>query len=194
VARSRFTADRRHGVLLALSAVVILAGVVAATVMIVRFPATSPVGTAHWRPPRLSAPSGPAPLTVSGPGGRRITCPTGSEPAVMITQGEFVPSLFRGTTMNRGKYLIRLRGSVNNETGAAVDVRKLLASVRGRFWSAARITVAPIIAPQSSVSLIIEGRYLSVQNGPVAVRTHLDWRWHDAGLAHCGDSGLIPDD
>jgi hypothetical protein len=184
--------SRRRLLFTASAAAVVLSLGVAAVLFVRAF--ERPPAAAHWRPPPLPAASGAAPLTLTGAGGRRITCPIGSEPAVMITEGTFNPSLVRGSTMNRGRYLIRLRGTVNNETGAAVDVRKIIASVRGRFWPAARITVQHTIPPQSSVPLVIEGAYVSSANGPVAVRTHFDWRWHDADLADCGESGLTEDD
>jgi hypothetical protein len=151
-----------------------------------------PVG-ARARPSLLPAASIPAPAVVSVAGGRQVTCPTGSVPSVMLAGGEFVPPLVRGSKMGKARYHIHLTGTVNNETGAAVSIRELTATVRGVPWPA-RITVAGVVPPQSSAPLVIEGDYLSTQAGPVDVRTQFDWRWHAADLAECGGQGLTKDD
>jgi hypothetical protein len=165
-----------------------------ALVLILRpSPAGHPAAGAHARPPLLPAATGLTPYIVTGADGRTITCPVGSAPSVYITEGTFTPPLVNGSTMKKGRYHIRMRGSVNNETGAAVDIRTLTASVRGRFWDA-RITVPHLIAAQSSVRIEIDGDYLSTESGPVDVATHFDWRWHATDLTACGEAGLIEDD
>jgi hypothetical protein len=153
----------------------------------------SPVAKAHERPPLLPAATGAAPFVVTGADGRTVTCPVGSEPSVYLTEATFTPKLVNGSIMKKGRYHIRLRGSVNNETDAAVDVRTFTVSVRGRFWNA-RITVPHAIAPQSSVRVEIDGDYLSTKSGTAHVATHVDWRWHSADLTACGDAGLVEDD
>jgi hypothetical protein len=165
-----------------------------ALVLILRpTPAYRPAAGAHARPPLLPAATGLTPYIVTDADGRTITCPVGSAPSVYITEGTFMPPLVNGSTMKKGRYHIRMRGSVNNETGAAVDIRSLTASVRGRFWDA-RITVPHLIAAQSSVRVEIDGDYLSTEPGPVDVATHFDWRWHSTDLTACGEAGLIEDD
>ena len=149
---------------------------------------------AHPRPPLLPAGGAPSPLTLTTADGRKITCPTGSAPTVMIMEATFTPALAGGSVMKKGSYHIRLRGTLDNETGAAVDVRKLIASVRGRFWPGARITAARTVDPQSSVRIVVDGAYRSDEQGPVRVATHLDWQWHASDLAGCGESGLVEDD
>jgi hypothetical protein len=148
---------------------------------------------AHPRPSMLPSGTQPSPLTVTAADGRHVTCPTGSEPAVALTDGAFTPTLGGGVTMRAGRYHIRLRGTVNNETGAAVDVRALTAVVRGRFWPA-RVTVARTIPPQSSVPVVIEGTYQSTESGSVRISSKFDWRWHSSDLADCGETGLVVDD
>jgi hypothetical protein len=184
----------RRPVLLWLLVAAALAGLAVALVLIVRPSGPdSPVGEAHQRPPLLPAATGAAPVVVTGADGRKVTCPVGSEPTVYLTEAIFTPKLVNGSTMKKGRYHIRMRGSVNNETGAAVDLRTLTASVRGRFWDA-RIAVPHTIAPQSSVPVEIDGDYLSADAGTVHVATHVDWRWHSTDLTACGDAGLIEDD
>lgn len=178
-------------VLLAVAAVASLGG---AVLLIVRMSSGGPAPiAAHPRPSLLPAATRAVPLTVTGADGRRTTCPTGAAPTVAITEAGFSPALAGGATMARGRYHIRLRGTVNNETGAAVDVRTLTASVRGRFWDA-KITVPPILGPQTSAPVVIEGTYVSTETGPVRISSHFDWRWHDAELAPCGETGLVEDD
>jgi hypothetical protein len=95
--------------------------------------------------------------------------------------------------MAKGHYHIVVRGTVNNETDAAVVIRTLTATVRGLPWKP-RITVATTIAPQSSAALVIDGTFVSTEVGPVDVRTQFDWRWRSTDLTECGGVGLIEDD
>jgi hypothetical protein len=157
-------------------------------------PGATPAVPAHARPALLPPGPNAEPITVTGPDGRAISCPVGSEPSVYLTYGSFTPPLTGGTVMAKGRYHIHMRGSVNNETGAAVDIRLLTAAVRGRFWPQAKITVPRSIKPQSSVPIEIDGDYHSTESGSVNVATHLDWRWHSADLAACGAAGLVEDD
>jgi hypothetical protein len=113
---------------------------------------------------------------------------------VYLTYARFTPRLTGGTVMKKGRYHIHMRGSVHNETGAAVDIRLLTAAVRGRFWTQAKITVPRSIEPQSSVPIEIDGDYHSTESGSVNVATHFDWRWHSADLAACDAAGLVEDD
>jgi hypothetical protein len=189
------TRETRRRLLLGLLTAVALCSVAAAIALVVRPPGDNapPVPT-HQRPPLLPAGGGPAPMTITAADGRTITCPTGSAPTVAISEATFTPALTGGTTMKRGRYRIRLRGTVDNETGSTVDVRRLTASVRGRFWPGARVTVRPTIAAQSSVPIVVDGVYDSDERGPVRVGTHFDWSWHGAELADCGENGLVEDD
>jgi hypothetical protein len=176
---------------LLVAAALVSAGTVA--VLLTRTTPAPPSVAAHPRPPLLPAAAPAAPLIVHAADGSAITCPTGSEPTVMISDGRFSPALIQGSTMAKGHYHIVLRGTVNNETSAAVAVRELTATVRGLPWRP-RITVARTIAPQSSADLVIDGTFVSTEVGPVDVRTQFDWRWHSADLTDCGGVGLIKDD
>jgi hypothetical protein len=184
---------RRRLLLWLLVAAALVSLGVAVVIVLRPAPAAAPTVVAHARPSLLPPGRGPEPITVTGADGRTIACPVGSEPSVYLTYGRFTPALVGGSTMKKGRYHIHMRGSVNNETGAAVDVRLMTASVRGRFWPA-RITVPRSINPQSSVPIEIDGDYHSTESGPVDVATHFDWRWHSADLAACGEAGLVEDD
>lgn len=182
---------RRLSAVLLVAAALLSAGT--ATVAVLRRTPGRPVAGAHDRPPLLPAATGSAPLVVHAADGSSITCPTGSVPAVMLTAGRFTPPLIRGSTMAKGHYHIVVRGTVNNETSAAVAVRTLTATVRGLPWKP-RITVATTIPPQSSAALVIDGTFVSDVVGPVDVRTQFDWRWRSTDLTDCGGVGLIEDD
>jgi hypothetical protein len=171
---------------------VLSAGV--AAVLVARGGEPGRSAAAHPRPSLLPPGGSTAPLTFTAADGRTIICPTGSAPTVMITEAVFEPALTGGTIMHKGRYRIRLRGTVNNETGAAIDVRKLIASVRGRFWPSASITTARTIGPQSSERVVLDGTYHSDHKGPVRVGTVFEWQWHAAELADCGENGLVEDD
>jgi len=153
-----------------------------------------PAPVAQTRPPLLPAGGTPTPFTFTDAKGRLIVCPTGSEPTVMITAATFDPPLTGGSVMLAGRrYHIHLSGTVDNETGAAVDVGRLFASVRDVFWPA-HITVARKIPAQSSVRVTVDGSYTSQSKGAVRVATHLDWHWHDTKLTDCDENGLVADD
>jgi len=189
------TLDTRRRQLLVLLVLLALVSTAVAVVIVIRTagPGRSTAAT-HPRPPLLPAGATPTPFTLTAADGSKITCPTGSAPTVMIMEATFTPALSGGSVMKKGSYHIRLRGTLDNETGAAVDVRKLFATVRGRYWPGARITAAHTINQQSSVRIVVDGTYRSGEQGPVRVATHLDWKWHVSDLAGCGDSGLVEDD
>jgi hypothetical protein len=182
---------RRLLVVLLVAAALLSAGT--ATVAVLRRSPNRPGVGAHDRPPLLPAAGHAAPLVVHGADGSAITCPTGSVPTVMLTAGRFSPPLILGSTMAKGHYHIVMRGTVANETSAAVAVHRLTATVRGRPWRP-RITVAATIPPQSSADLVIDGTFVSTEVGPVDVRTQFDWRWRSADLTECGGVGLVEDD
>jgi len=189
------TLDTRRRQLLVLLVLLALVSTAVAVVVVIRTAGPGrTAAAAHPRPPLLPAGGTPTPLTLTAADGSKITCPTGSSPTVMIMEATFTPALSGGSVMKKGSYHIRLRGTLDNETGAAVDVRTLFASVRGRFWTGARITAVHTIDPQSSVRIVVDGTYHSNVQGPVHVATHLDWQWHASDLAGCGENGLVEDD
>jgi hypothetical protein len=185
---------RRRHLLPAVLAVLALLAAAGAVTVLIRADRGGPAPVARTRPPLLPAGGMPAPYTFTDAQGRLIVCPTGSEPTVMITAATFDPPLTGGSVMVAGRrYRIRLSGTVDNETGAAVDVRRLFASVRDVFWPA-HITVVRKIPAQSSVRITVDGSYTSRSKGAVRVATHLDWHWHDPKLAGCDENGLVHDD
>lgn len=185
---------RRRLLLPAVLAVLALLAAAGAVTVLVRASRSHPAPVAQARPPLLPAGGAPTPYTFTDAKGRLIVCPTGSEPTVMITAATFDPPLTGGTVMGAGRrYRIHLSGTVDNETGAAVDVGRLSASVRDVSWPA-RITVARKIPAQSSVRVTVDGSYTSHSKGAVRVATHLDWHWHDTKLTDCDENGLVADD
>jgi len=186
--------SRRRLLLPAVLAVLALLAAAGAVTVLLRAARGAPAPVAQTGPPLLPAGEMPAPYTFTDATGRLIVCPTGSEPTVMITAATFDPPLTGGTVMGAGRrYRIHLSGTVDNETGAAVDVGRLSASVRGVFWPA-HITVARKIPAQSSVPVTVDGSYTSHSKGAVRVATHLDWHWHDTKLTDCDENGLVADD
>ncbi len=134
-----------------------------------------------------------APPPIVAPDGRTVACPTGSVPATKLTEASFNPALAGGSAMDTGRYQIRLRGTVANETNQPITVREVRVTVRGQPWPA-RVTVPAEVAAQSSVDLAIEGTYDSSSTGAVDIKTELAWAWQAGELASCGEAGLIEDD
>jgi hypothetical protein len=190
---STSTLDRRRlllGVLIAAA----LVSLAIALVIVLRPAPAAPTVAAHARPTLLPPGPGTKPVKVIGADGSEVSCPTGSEPSIYLTYGSFTPRLTNATVMKKGTYHIHMRGTVNNETGSAIRIRSISASVRLKYWSAARITVPRAIKAQSSVPIVIDGDYRSTTSGPVDVATRFDWRWQSAELTSCGEAGLVADD
>jgi hypothetical protein len=145
----------------------------------------------------LTATLPPAPaaggVVVTRADGSRVRCPHGAEPRITLTGAQFEPALTHGTSFVPGRYRIRLVGTVDDETGAAVDVRAVRLTLGGRPWSAKPV-VATRVAPDSSARLVVEGEYVAHTKGRVDLRAELAWRWTDSKLSACGSRGLIEDD
>ena len=186
--------SRRRLLLPAVLAVLALLAAAGAVTVLLRAARDASAPAAQTGPPLLPAGGVPAPYTFTDATGHLIVCPTGSEPTVMITAATFDPPLTGGSVMVAGRrYHIRLSGTVDNETGAAIDVGRLTASVRGVFWPA-RIAVTSKIPAQASVPVTVDGSYTSHSKGAVRVATHLDWHWHAPELTDCDENGLVADD
>lgn len=125
----------------------------------------------------------------TGPAG----CPSGAVPRVTLTGATFVPELTGGTSFAKGRYTITLVGTVDDETGAGIDIRGLRLTLGGKPWTA-RPTVATRVAPQTSARLVVRGTYTAARTERVDLRTSLGWRWSDHALTHCGTKGLVDDD
>jgi hypothetical protein len=146
------------------------------------------------------APAAPAPPTAAArasttpaAGHRGPACPTGALPRVTLTGATFSPPLTGGTSFVKGRYTITLVGTVDDETGAGIDVRGLRLTIGGRPWTA-RPTVATRVAAQTSARLAVTGTYTATRTERVDLRTKLSWRWTDAALTPCGTKGLVDDD
>jgi hypothetical protein len=122
-----------------------------------------------------------------------VRCPHGAEPRITLTGAQFEPALTHGTSFVPGRYRIRLVGTVDDETGAALDVRGLRLTLGGRPWSAKPV-VATRVGAESSARLVVEGEYVARRNERVDLRAELAWRWADPKLSACGSKGLIEDD
>lgn len=125
----------------------------------------------------------------TGPAG----CPSGAVPRVTLTGATFAPELTGGTSFVKGRYTITLVGTVDDETGAGIDIRGLRLTLGGKPWTA-RPTVATRVAPQTSARLVVRGTYTATRTERVDLRTSLGWRWSDHALTHCGTKGLVDDD
>ena len=148
---------------------------------------------AHARPSMLPQAVTPSPVVVIAPDGHQVTCPSGARPAIMLTGGVFTPPLAEGRLLGKGRYQIRLHGTVDNETSEPVVIHGISVTVRGERWSP-QVIVAATLPAQSSVDVVIEGAYRSDRADVPDIHTHLDWDWQTASLANCGVRGLIDDD
>jgi hypothetical protein len=188
------TPHRRRLILPAVLTLLAVLAAAGAVTVLIRAARGAPAPVALTRPPLLPAGGAAVPYTFTDTAGRTVVCPTGSEPTVMITAATFTPHLAGGSAMAAGRsYRIHLTGTVDNETGAAIDVSRLFASVRDSFWPA-RITLKRTIPAQSSVRVSVDGTYTSHRAGDVRVATHLSWSWHDTKLTGCDENGLVADD
>jgi hypothetical protein len=154
-----------------------------------------PTGAVTRQPSTATLPPAPGEVgvVVTRSDGTRVTCPHGAEPTVTLTGAQFEPALSGGTSFARGRYRIRLVGTVDDETGAAIDVRGVRFTLGGHAW-AGKPAVATRVAANSSARLVVEGEYVARRTERVDLRSHLDWRWADPGLSACGAKGLIDDD
>jgi hypothetical protein len=171
----------------------LLAGATAVAVTMRRahHPSTEPV--ANQRPGKLPVAATSPPATVTAADGSVHNCPTGAEPTIALGGGTFTPALVNGQLMGKGRYHIRLTGMVQNETTSDITVSSVSVFINDVRWDAT-VTVASQLAAESSADLVIEGTYQSPRAGTPSIHTNLNWNWHSADLASCGDRGLIEDD
>lgn len=150
------------------------------------------------RPPAPASTAAPDPqaaaVTVRGPSGRAVTCPRGAVPYVDIHAARFHPRLVHGTSFRKGTYRLTLTGRVVNETTAAIRITGLRPVVAGRPWPGAAVTGPSVLAADAESVLRVEGVYDSPATAQADVALRLSWEWADAGLAACGDKGLVDDD
>jgi hypothetical protein len=188
--------DRRRTAAVIVAAVAVVAALVAGTaavgVTVLHRSGQHTAAVANRRPAKLPAAAPPSPVTVAGPGGSTVACPVGAKPGIMLTGASFSPKLVNGSLLGKGRYQIRLRGTVDNETTHAIVVHGVTATVRGQPWTA-RVSVATSVPAQSSVEVGIEGTYQSQQAGVPNIHTELAWTWQTTDLQPCGDLGLIED-
>lgn len=152
--------------------------------------------------PTRPAPAAATPRGLQGPplvprvllrGGERVTCPTGSEPAIDLERADFHPGLVGGTLMSSGKHRIALTGSVTNETNSPVQLLGVTMRVGGQRWPAA-VTGPTRLGPGEAGEIVVRGTYRGRRTQQAQVAAALHWRWTDPDLRPCGHRGLLDDD
>jgi hypothetical protein len=125
-------------------------------------------------------------------GNSTLTCPSGIVPMVQIQGATFTPALEHGTSFGVGRYTIKVRGRVANETSAAIQLRSLQITVGGRPWR--RTTATTAVTAQNFAPITFEGTYDSPAPHRAVVDSRLRWQWQAPGLRPCGEEGLVEDD
>jgi len=132
-------------------------------------------------------------VTITGPDGSTVTCPSGARPAVALESVRFDPSLSGGTRLLRRTYHVLARGSVVNETNMPIVIDRLRVSVGGRRWPA--VVRRPAAVPaQAKEPLLVRGTYVNARSARARLTTRLSWHWKDPRLRGCRSRGLVDDD
>lgn len=178
----------------------LLAG--AAAVAVLTAAGVAVAGAVHHRPAAPPArvqpsilPPGPAETAhvAVGADGAQIFCPTGAVPAITVNDAVFEPALHGGRAFDAGRYRIRLRGLVVNETTATIAVEAYTVTVGDAVWPA-RVTAPVTVAAGSAADLAVEGTYDSAGNTQASVHVAMRWDWSATSLRPCGKRGLVEDD
>jgi hypothetical protein len=155
-------------------------------------PARTPAPTAA-RPSRLPAgPDETANIAV-GPDGARIFCPSGAEPAITVNEATFTPTLQGGRSFAAGRYQIKLRGLVVNETTASIAVDTYTVTVGGAAWPAT-VHAPAMVAAGTAGAITVDGTYDSTGPAPADLHVGMQWVWSATSLRPCGKRGLVEDD
>jgi hypothetical protein len=178
---------------LTLAAVVTVAGLSAATVVLVRWGGGHSAAATPLPTPVLPAVPAPTPHILVLANGKRLTCPFGTTPEVMISDARFSPDLIGATTLHPGRYQLGMSGQIANDTDAAITVSGVSVSVQGRP-AQLRLTAPGQIPAHGSVPMVLEGPFTSTRTERADIKTQLTWQWTDHGLRPCGEEGLIEDD
>lgn len=181
-----------RGLLVSAAVVAVLTATGVLVVERLRPPAAG-AARANARPSELPAgPVGAAEVVV-GPDGAQIFCPSGAAPAITVNDAAFEPALSDGRSFAAGKYRIRLRGLVINETTATIAVDTYVVRVGDTVWPATVRGPATIKAGGAD-ELTVEGTYDSTGPTQASVHVTMQWVWSATSLRPCGKRGLIEDD
>ncbi|MEV4517512.1 hypothetical protein AB0K00_52220 [Dactylosporangium sp. NPDC049525] len=181
-----------RGLLVAVAVVTVLtaAGVLVAERL---RPAPAPAVRANARPSALPAGPGGAAEVVVGPDGAQIFCPSGAAPTITVNDAAFEPALSDGRSFTAGKYRIRLRGLVINETTASIAVDTYVVRVGDTVWPATVHGPATVQAGGAD-ELTVEATYDSTGPTQASVHVTMQWVWSATALRPCGKRGLVEDD
>ncbi|MFC5002495.1 hypothetical protein ACFPIJ_32250 [Dactylosporangium cerinum] len=178
-----------------LAAVALVTVLTAAGVLVVERlrPAAAPAARANARPPALPAgPDGAAEVVV-GADGAQIFCPAGAAPTITVNDAAFEPALSDGRSFAAGKYRIRLRGLVINETTASIAVDTYVVRVGDTVWPA-KVDGPATIKAGGADELTVDGTYDSTGPTQASVHVTMQWVWSATSLRPCGKRGLVEDD
>jgi hypothetical protein len=148
---------------------------------------------ANARPSKL--PPGPVDTAnvVNGPDGAKMQCPSGPVPSITLQDVTFTPPLVDGRSFARGTYRITLRGTVANDTTAAITITGVVMTLGGVNWQP-KITVPRGLRAATGGDVTITGTYDSGGSAAASLHASLQWQWQAAVLQPCGKRGLIEDD
>ncbi len=148
---------------------------------------------ANARPSKL--PPGPdeSANVVTGPDGAKMRCPAGKVPEITLQEATFVPPLVGGRSFAKGTYKIAVRGTIGNDTTAAITITGVVMTLGSAEWHP-KITMPGALRPAAGDDITMTGTYTS--DGPADASLHaaLQWQWQAAMLEPCGKRGLIEDD
>lgn len=134
-------------------------------------------------------PSDPAATITSG--GHKISCPSGTEPELVLSNAQFDPLPGDGVQFDPGSYRVTLSGEVNNDTNSSIDISALTPVVNGAAW-AADVSGPTIVSPGEAQPVSINGT-LVVASAMRSPRFGVDmsWQWSDSTLRPCAEKGLL---
>ncbi|WP_426503120.1 hypothetical protein ACPPVO_36610 [Dactylosporangium sp. McL0621] len=155
-------------------------------------PAPTPA-SAPARPSALPAGPGEPPQTATAPDGTQIFCPSGAVPAITVNEATFAPTLQGGQSFAAGRYQIKLRGLVLNETTASIAVETYTVTIAGAAWPAT-VHAPDTVAAGTAGEITVDGTYDSTGPAPADLHVAMHWVWSVTSLRPCGPRGLIEDD
>jgi hypothetical protein len=148
--------------------------------------------TAHAHPSALPAGPNEDANVVVGPDGAQIVCPSGAVPGITVNEALFEPTLQGGRSFAAGRYRIRLRGLVVNETTAAIAVDAYTVTIGNATWPVA-VHAPATVAAGTADEISVDGTYDSAGPAQASLHIHLHWVWSATSLRPCGERGLVED-
>jgi hypothetical protein len=114
-------------------------------------------------------------------------------PGISLQNASFLPPLTGGYAFAKGRYHVRLSGTVANDTTAAIAITAVIVTVGGQQWRPA-VTAPAALRPSTGGEITIDGTYDSPGPADASIHASLQWQWQAAVLRPCGVHGLIEDD